>query len=147
MKITKINIKNISKKKKQVINNISDKNLVLDVPNHISEHLNNQFCNIAKKIEKVIPRSEKIFTEYLKQPLENTFFIYSATPEDVESEIKTLKNNKAAGPSSIPTKIFETFAKPLSKPMVDLIYLSFSTGKFSSSLKTATIKPVFKKRR
>ena len=147
MKITKINIKNISKKKKQVINNISDKNLVLDVPNHISEHLNNQFCNIAKKIEKVIPRSKKIFTEYLKQPLENTFFIYSATPEDVESEIKTLKNNKAAGPSSIPTKIFETFAKPLSKPMVDLIYLSFSTGKFSSSLKTATIKPVFKKRR
>lgn len=130
-----------------MINNISDKNLVLDVPNHISEHLNNQFCNIAKKIEKVIPRSKKIFTEYLKQPLENTFFIYSATPEDVESEIKTLKNNKAAGPSSIPTKIFETFAKPLSKPMVDLIYLSFSTGKFSSSLKTATIKPVFKKRR
>ena len=130
-----------------MINNISDKNLVLDVPNHISEHLNNQFCNIAKKIEKVIPRSEKIFTEYLKQPLENTFFIYSATPEDVESEIKTLKNNKAAGPSSIPTKIFETFAKPLSKPMVDPIYLSFSTGKFSSSLKTATIKPVFKKRR
>ena len=40
---------NISKKKKQIINNISSKNLVLNDLNHISEHFNNHFCNIAKK--------------------------------------------------------------------------------------------------
>ena len=38
-----------------IINNISDKSLVLDDPNHISKHFNNHFCNIAKKIEKEIP--------------------------------------------------------------------------------------------
>ena len=99
-----------------MINNISDKNLVLDNPNHISEHFNNHFCSIAKKIEKEILQSKKVFTDYLKQPLENTFFINPTTPEDVESEIKRLKNNKASGPSSIPTKVFKIFAKPLSKP-------------------------------
>ena len=56
-----------------MINDISDKNLVLDDPHHISEHFNNQFCNVAKKIEKEIPQSKKVFTDYLKQSLENTF--------------------------------------------------------------------------
>ena len=42
-----------------MINDISDKNLVLDDPHHISEHFNNQFCIIAKKIEKEIPQSKK----------------------------------------------------------------------------------------
>ena len=76
-----------------MINNVSSKNLVLDEPNHISEHFNNHFCNIAKKIEKEIPQSKKIFTDYLKQPLENTFFINPTTPEGVKSEIKTLKGH------------------------------------------------------
>ena len=69
-------------------------------------------------------------------PWKTLFFYKSKTPEDVESEIKTLKNNKASGPSKIPTKIFKTFAKPLSKPLADLINLSFSTGKLLASLKT-----------
>ena len=128
-----------------MINNISSRNLVLDDPNHLSEHFNNHFCNIAKKIEKEIPQSKKVFLDYLKQSLENTFFINPTTPKDVNSEIKTLTNNKPSGPSSIPTKVFKTFAKPLSKLLVDLINLSLSTGKFPSTLKTAEVIPVFKK--
>ena len=103
---------NISKKKKQVINNISDENLVLDNPNHISTHFNNRFSNIAKKFEKEIPRSKKVFTDYLKNPWKS-FFISPATPVDIE--FKILQNDKASGPSSIPTKVFKPFAKPLSK--------------------------------
>ena len=60
-----------------MINNISDKNLLLDNPDRISEHFNNHFCNIAKKIEKEITQSKKVFTDYLKQVLEKTFFLKS----------------------------------------------------------------------
>ena len=42
---------NISEKK-QMISNISDKNLVVDNPKDISEHFNNHFYNIAKKMKK-----------------------------------------------------------------------------------------------
>ena len=42
-----------------MINNISNKNLVLDDPNHIFEHFNNHFCNIAKEIEKEIKSQKK----------------------------------------------------------------------------------------
>ena len=70
-----------------MINNIFDKNSVLDNPNHISEYFKNHLYKIVKKIEKVIPPSKKVFTDYLKQRLENTFFINPATLEDAESEI------------------------------------------------------------
>ena len=99
---------------------------------------------MLKKIEKEIPRSKKVFYR-LPQPLKNTFFINPTTPADVESEIKTLKNNKASRTSSILTKIFKTFDKPLSKPLADLINLSFSTVKFPSSLQIAKVIPIFKK--
>ena len=56
-----------------MINNISDKNLVLDNPNHISEHFNNHFCSIAKKIEKEILQSKKVFTNYLNSPWKTLF--------------------------------------------------------------------------
>ena len=100
---------------------------------------------LPKKIEKEIPQSKRVFLDYLKQSLENTFFINPTTPKDVNSEIKTPTNNKSSGPSSIPTKVFKTFAKPLSKLLVDLINLSLSTEKFPSTLKTAEVIPVFKK--
>ena len=106
-------------------NNISDKNLVLGNPDHISEHFNNHFSSIPKKkLKKKFHNQRKSFTDYLKQPLENTFLINLTTIEDdAESDIKTLKINKASGPNSIPTKIFKTFHKPLSKPLANQINL------------------------
>ena len=98
---------------------------------------------LIKTLKKKFHNQKKSLQITSNNPWKNTSFIHPTTPEDDESEIKTLKNNKTSGPSSIPTKVFKTFAKPLSKPLADLINLSFSTGKFPSSLKTATVIPVF----
>ena len=100
---------------------------------------------LLKRLKKKFHNKKSLCTDYLKQPLENTFFKNPTTPADVKSEIKTLKNNKASGPSSIQNKVFKTFAKPLSKPLADLINLPFRTGKFPSCLKTAKVIPVLKK--
>ena len=100
---------------------------------------------LLKRLKKKFHNQKSLCTDYLKQPLENTFFKNPTTPEDVKSEIKTLKNNKASGPSSIRNKVFKTFTKPLSKPLADLINLFFRIGKFPSCLKTAKVIPVLKK--
>ena len=52
---------------------------------------------LPKKIEKEIPQAKKVFLDYLKQSLENILFINPTTPKDVNSEIKTLTNNKPSG--------------------------------------------------
>ena len=59
----------------------------------------------------------------------------------MHSYIKSLKNNKSTGPSSIPNKLF----KPLSEPLKSLINLTFSGGKFPAIFKMGKIIPVFKK--
>ena len=57
------------------------------------------------------------------------------SPEDVEALISTLKVHEAVGPGSIPTIILKQFKKLLSKPLTNLINLSFSTGLFPKILK------------
>ena len=64
--------------------------------------------------------------------------------EEVESHIKTLKNNKSTGPSSIPNILFKQFKKPLSEPLSILINLLFSEGKFPTILKMGKIYPIYK---
>ena len=137
---------NINKKQKQHINSLTDdNNQIINNPKLIAEQLNKHFSNIAKAIEAEIPPSKNTFQDYLKNPLQNTLFLTPTTKKEVMQQIKTLKNNKAIGPHSIPTKLFKSFSKSLSEPLTDLINLSFSKGVFPDILKLAQVMAAFKK--
>ena len=101
--------------------------------------------NISKTIQTEIPPSKQTFQNYVKNPTRNSLSIKLVTKEEIQQEIKLLKNNKAIGPQSIPTKLFKTFNKALSEPLSNLINLSFIKGVFPNVLKTAQILPTFKK--
>ena len=90
-------------------------------------------------------RPNKDFSDYLKHPANNTFYISPSNATEVEQKLKALKTNKAVGPNSIPTKILKTYSKSLSKPLWELINLSFALGKFPSILKIAKVIPIYKK--
>ena len=135
---------NIRKKKRQTTNTLNSDNGIINEDRKISEQFNKHFCNIAKTIEKEIPSAKNNFSGYLKNPIEKSFCI-NPTADEVETQIKCLKNNKASGPNSIPTSIFKNFRKSLSVPLAEIIYLSFNEGKFPTQLKSANVIPVFKK--
>ena len=136
---------NIRKKKVQTINTLNSDNGIINEDRKISEQFNKHFCNIAKTIEKEIPSAKNNFSGYLKNPIEKSFFINPTTANEVETQIKCLKNNKASGPNSIPASIFKNFQKSLSVPLTEVINLSFNEGKFPTQLKSASVIPVFKK--
>ena len=48
---------------------------------------------------------------------------------------------KASGRNSIPTNIFKLFKKEFSKPLIDMITISFSQGAFQNLLKRANVTP------
>ena len=77
--------------------------------------------------------------------MERSFFTSPTTSDEIESQIKHLKNHKASGPSSIPTTIFKNFGKNISVPLAELINLSFNQGKFPAVLKIVSVTPTFKK--
>ena len=56
-----------------------------------------------------------------------------------------MKTNKASGPNSIPTKILKLFKNEFSKPLSDMINLSFNQGIFLNLLKIANVIPTHKK--
>ena len=136
---------NIRKKKGQTINTLNSDNGIINEDRKISEQFNKRLCNIAKTIEKEIPSAKNNFSGYLKNPIEKSFFINPTTTDEVEAQIKCLKNYKASGPNSIPTSIFKIFRKSLSVPLTEIINLSFNKGKFPTELKSANVIPVFKR--
>ena len=62
--------------------------------------------------------------------MEQYFFISLTASDEIDSQIKHLKNHKAGGPKNIPTTIFKKFGKNISMSLTELINLSFNQGKF-----------------
>ena len=96
---------NISKKGNKVINCIQNvNNITINSAKEIAEEFNKHFTSIAKNIEKKLIKPNCDFSKFLKNPNRDSFFITPTTKEEVTSSIKTLKNSKSTGASSIPTK-------------------------------------------
>ena len=111
----------------------------------IANTFNKFFSTIAQKIEsKIIPTKTK-YQDFLDNPSIDSFFLTPTDPQEIKSTINNLKNNKATGPNSIPTKLLKTFVKEIKTPLSDLVNLSFECGLFTVILKIANLIPIHKK--
>ena len=90
-------------------------------------------------------KTHKEYEDYLCNPVVNTFHLDPTSTEEVQSYIKTLKNNRNTGCSSIPNKLFEQLKKPLIETLTLLINPTFSEDKLPSILTVGRIFPVHKK--
>ena len=103
------------------------------------------FTFIAKGIEEDLIKQKHKYSEYLRNRNANSFFISPTNSDQALSVIKELKNNKSAGPSSIPSKFLKLFQTALSKPISWGNNLSFSSWTFSTNLEITNIIPIFNK--
>ena len=78
--------------------------------------------------------------KYMPDPLPNTLFLEKGDADEVEKLIKSFDTNKGTGPFSIPPKIMNLIAKPISK----ISNLSFLTGVHPEKLKVAKVVPFIK---
>ena len=79
----------------------------------ISEEFNNFFGTIAEQIDKKTPKSNKHFSNYLKNQNINLFFLDAITEDEIEPIINS---RKTIGPNSIPTCILKEFKNILKIP-------------------------------
>ena len=136
---------NISKKRTADITSLQIGNKTVKNSYEIASEFNKHFTSIAKQIEEKLIKPKHKYSEYLKNPNANSFFISSTNSDEVLSVIKELKNNKSTGPSSIPSKFLKLFQTALSKTISLIANLSFSSGTFPNNLKIANVIPTFKK--
>ena len=113
-------------------------------PCEIANVFNNYFASVAETAKQNINYSHKHFSEYLKHQCNNSIFIQPTDNEEI-ANISSLNINKACGPFSIPNKILILLKQDISIQLADLFNLSFSSGSFPSTLKTAKVVSGFKK--
>ena len=114
-------------------------------PAKIANSFNNFFGSIAQKVENNIITTHKSFTDYLKTPNEKSLFLTPTTANEIKNIINELNSKKTSGPGSIPTEILKLTNNIISKPLSEIINLSFESGIFPSMLKCSKIIPIYKK--
>ena len=107
--------------------------------------LNNNFVNVAKKIDEKIPRTRRSPLDYLTLRNGKTFFLSPVTPVETEIIIKALQAGKAVGPYSIPISLLKILSSHITKPLCTIINDSFSSGVFPDRLKLAKVIHLHKK--
>ena len=137
-----------SKKSSKTIppSSVSVEGKTISDPQNIAVIFNNVFTSIGKNIHKKIFQTKKKFSNFLKDPITDTFFISPRTPEEVYKSIQELQVNKSLGPNSISTEILKLAKDTLSGPLSELINKSFLSGTFPDVFKIAKVVPIFKGR-
>ena len=92
-----------------------------------------------------MPNSPKQFTDYLpKLDFASSFFFNHVSPSEIDSEITTIRLNKAHGLYSFPTRILRSAKHIISQPLSMLINKSIKFGTYPSKLKRAKVIPIYK---
>ena len=110
----------------------------------MSNHFNNYFTSIAENINiKMVKKTQLIF--HILALKTKTVFISPTIPDNAEDLISSMKTKKASGPKSISTNVLKLFKKEFSKPLSDMINMSFNQGVFPNIFKIENVISVHKK--
>ena len=112
----------------------------------ILDALNLHFSTIGDKIASQSMGSGVVpFESFLLDSCPSTFNFNEVTVQEVESIICTLKSKHSCGVDGISTNFLKQIKTEISSPLTFLINQSLITGIFPKALKTAKVKPLFKK--
>ena len=138
---------NLNSKSKSNINKIKTSNGYATDKKDIATEFNDFFSTVGSKIDNKTPKTNKIFTDYLKEKNDrNQLFLKAIESHEVLNLINQLVDTKACGPSSIPNKLLKEHKEIFSNLLTTLINKSFSDGTFPEMLKLANLTPIHKKK-
>ena len=150
------NIKNTWKGIKSIIsmrrsssitpNLLAFQNETIDNTKRIANIFNNYFSTIGEKTQAKRKYSNKNYTDYLTKENPNSFFLSPTDKDEIKLILSSLDISKATGPYSISTKVLKLLKNDISDQLADFFNLSFTTGSFTTLLKTAKVIPIHKKK-
>lgn len=114
-----------------------------DIANTINEH----FCSVGDRIsKKVDSTSTNKFKCYLRNKLQNSFYLSPVSETDVNKVIKQLKENKSPGPDGITNKLIKVCASSLTYPLTLIYNLSITNAQYPIRWKRAKVIALYKKK-
>ena len=115
----------------------------MDVVNHFNDYFSGIADNILKGRKY---HGNKLYSDYLKSPVQNSFVFFECDVPEVEFLITALQSSKSSGPNSIPVDLLKLVCKDeIAVPLSKIFNLSMNTGTHPELLRTAMAIPIFKK--
>ena len=112
----------------------------------ICNSFNEYFTSIADVILKNRKyEGNKIFYEYLKTPLSNSFVFEPCQPKEVKTLIAQLNISKATGPNGVPTEILQLINNEVCEPLSKIYTLAVMLETHPEKLKFVNAIPIHKK--
>lgn len=111
-------------------------------PRVIANLLNNYFIEKCCKIKQ---NPTEVNNKLSHKKIQNNFYFYPASQEEIESIINSLQNKYSSGKDDVPTAVIKNVKTHLSKILTHLINSSFVSGIFPEQLKVAKVVPIFKR--
>ena len=124
-------------------------NDLISDPKEIANTFNSHFSTTAKELQDNIYHNGQDFTKYLTNRNEHELEMNFITPTDKHEICNLINNieiNKATGPHSIPSNTLHLIKINISKPLSDIINLSFEKGVYFDNLKISKTIPAFKEK-
>lgn len=119
----------------------SDCGKILYKPVDIANAFNTFFTNISTTVSDPVALNHSAKTLLSSSSL----FLYPSSEDEVLQVIRSLKTSDSAGMDCISSKLLKEVSESLAKPLSHLVNTSFSEGEFPKSLKSAVVKPLYKK--
>ena len=110
----------------------------------ICESFNKYYVNVGPNLAKSIPTQK---TKLFKLPSVNISDSFShplATEKEIIDVTKIFKPKSSFGHDSISSKLVKSIGESVSKPLMHVINLSFTTGIIPDDMKKAKVVPIFK---
>ena len=113
-------------------------------PGEIAGAFNEYFTDVGAMLDAAIPRVQNISpTDYLQNPIVNSFYANPSTSAEVAKVISSFKT-KGGCFKWTPIYIYKSLSDIISGHISDLFNSSIAEGCFPSSLKQARVIPIFK---
>ena len=117
------------------------------ITNHqaIAEAFNDHFCSIGEKLSNELPDKGTQYRTYLKNRIQNTFFLQPVNEHDILTEIRCLDPKKSPGPDGIGAKLIKLAPECFANILTKIFNKSIQEAEYPDLLKIAKVTAIYKK--
>ncbi len=130
-------------------NNIKElimNNIKVNGDQEIADTFNEFFSTVGSKLaNKFQNKNSHTYQNFLKHPIQQSFFLSPTDTDETLKEINKLNHKKSVGHDNISAKLLKLNAENLADKIVHIINLSFSYSTVPDQFKIAKVIPIHKK--
>ena len=120
-------------------------NVKITSPDEISNKFNEYFSTIGPELdEKIGPCQNTTFKSFLKNEVENSFFLLPPSIAEITSIVDQFKSKKSSGWDEVSMSVIKLTINNIAPVLTHICSLSFSQGVVPSEMKLAKVAPIFK---